>query len=249
MKNLRAVKICVFIVAVFCSSLPFSRTDYCAVRADEAGTFLRVISADTPFFLSETAEKPLFFLPYTYYVKAIERVGDLTRVEYGAVGRTIDGYVPTEKLFDDGLRVNQPFPEITVTTAENCVLYADFDLSVSLQFVFKDRNMYYYGEYFDSQGERIYYIGYNNRLGYVKETSLVPFTVPYHPNELTFLEEENPKPAEEQSSAANENSLFNLRVIIISLLSLAGITALFVAFGKKPKTNVAAGYYDENDYE
>ena len=249
-KVLRATKICcaalTFCYILLCSARP------CALpaKAEDFGTYLRVITSDTPFFRSAEEKEPLFFLPYTYYVKIIDYGAEFTRVEYGISGYAIDGYVPTEKLFRDGLEVKNPFPEITVTTAENAVLYADKELSLPLQHVFSERELFYYGEYLSAQGERIYYLGYNNRLGYVKEAALKPFTVPPHPNERTFLHEETPDNGSDDTEyAKTKDTLFNLRVIIIVLLAAAGITALFIAFAKKPKTNAAASYYDENDYE
>ena len=158
--------------------------------------------------------------------------------------------MPTEKVFRDGLEVKNPFPEITVTTAENTVLYADKELSSPLQHVFGERELFYYGEYLSAQGEIIYYLGYNNRLGYVRESALKPFTVPFHPNELTFLNSDTPDDVNDNPAhTETEDTVFNLRIIIIAVLAVAGITALFIAFAKKPKTNAAASYYDENDYE
>jgi hypothetical protein len=94
----------------------------------------------------------------------------------------------------------------------------------------------------------LYFVGYNSRLGYVKETDLYPFTVPNHPNELSFLTPEqpsnNPQPAPEQN-----NDFFSLKAIIVLCLIFAGIIALFIALKVKPEKNVAISYYDENDYE
>ena len=206
----------------------------------ETNGYLRVITDDTPFYADKTADAPLFYLPYTYYVRVMERGDFYTHVEYAVKGASIDGYVPTNKLFSDGLTVTNPFPSLNVTTP--------------LQYVFEGRSLYYYGKYLSAQGKTLYYVGYNDRLGYVKEEDLVPFTLTNHPNELTFLTPEEPEAAPETAETptqepAETQSVFNIRIAIIAVLGLAGFIALIVALGKKPKAAPAASYYDENDYE
>ena len=82
----------------------------------------------------------------------------------------------------------------------------------------------------------------------------MPFAVPNHPNELTFLvpaePEVEPTIAEEETDDVQKTeSVLNIRVAIIAVLGLAGVIALIVALGKKPKAAPAASYYDENDFE
>ena len=249
-----------FIVLAFCTAYLFAQATVYplqTVNAIETIEYLRVIDEDTPFYADKTSDNPLFYLPYTYYVRVLERGDFYTHVEYAVKGYSMDGYVPTNKLFYDGLTVTEPFPSVTVTTAGTTVLYKDDALSSSLQYIFEGRAMYYYGKYFSPQGKTLYYVGYNNRLGYVKEEDLMPFTINYHPNELTFLKSEEPEPdtsatdngTKTAEQPAENDAVFNLRIAIIVVLGLAGFIALAVALGKKPKTSPAASYYDENDYE
>lgn len=235
-------------------SLAVSGYTVTRASAEESSEYLRVINENTPFFSDKTTDTPLFYLPYTYYVRVLERGDVYTHVEYAVKGSAIDGYVPTEKLFDDGLTVSKPFPSVIVTTAETAVLYKDNALTSPLQYVFEGRSLYYYGKYVSLQGKTIYYVNYNDRLGYIKEESLVPFSIPTHPNELTFLStnetEADAVATEETKANANESeSTFNIRIAILIVLGLAGIIALVVALGKRPKPSPAASYYDENDFE
>ena len=224
------------------------------VSADDSNGYLRVITEDTPFYSDKNADAPLFYLPYTYYVKVLERGDFYTHVEYAVKGSSIDGYVPTNKLFEDGLAVSKPYPSIIVTTSETAVLYRDYALTSSIQYVFEGRNLYYYGKFQSLQGKTVYYVSYNDRLGYVKEEDLMPFAVPNHPNELTFIVPEEPEveptiAEEETDDVQKTESVLNIRVAIIAVLGLAGVIALIVALGKKPKAAPAASYYDENDFE
>lgn len=220
-----------------------------AAYTDVQTGYMRVITDDTPFYPDRNSVKPLFYLPYTYYVRILE-YGELTsHVEYAGGGAKIDGYVPTYKLFNDGLRVDEPYPEIDAVTAKTAVLYGDADLTNVLQYVFASRSLNFYGKYYSPQGNVLYYVGYNNKLGYVKEEDLVPFIIENHPNELTFIKKEEPEIVEQETESENTRNVTDLRILIIAVLGFAGIVALFVVLGRRPKPHPAASYYDENDYE
>lgn len=240
----------IFLTALYSLFTPFVfRTT--TANAETDAKFMRIITEDTPFYSDKTATEPLFYLPYTYYVKVLERGELFTHVEYADGGAAIDGYVPTEKLFDDGLEVAAPFPEIFPLTAKTAVLFKDAALTTSLQYIFEERKLFLYGKYLSPQGKTLYYVGYNDKLGYVKEEDVIPFSVPNHPNELTFIkpEQEEEKPPEESEKTPSPQSVFDLRIAIFVILGLAGVIALIFALNKKPKTSPAASYYDENDYE
>lgn len=229
----------------------FSAENPLKAYAIESGEYLRIITDDTPFYDDKTAETPLFYLPYTYYVRVLSRGELFSHVEYGSGGAAIDGFVPTDKLFYDGLTVENPFPDVKTLTADTAVLYKTAELSDTVQFVFEGRELYLYGKNFSPQGKILYYVGYNDKLGYVKEEDVLPFTVANHSNELTFLpsaSESTPEP-EQPSGKTQNDSVFNLRIAIFAVLGLAGVIALILALNKKPKTSPAASYYDENDYE
>lgn len=224
-------------------------------RAETSGAYMRVITQDTPFYADSSGTQLLFYLPYTYYVKILKKESGFSRIEINGTGATaaLDGYAPTDLLFSDGLEVKNPFVELEVTTASTAVLYADSSLSVALQYIFPSREMRYYGFLPTSEGSRIYYVSYNNRLGYVKESEIKPFVIPDHPNELTFIVKE-PDPVPETPSVGKDDepnaddATVNLRIVIIACLAFAGVIALFVAFKTKPPRK-KHNYYDENDYE
>ena len=238
-----------FILVIFVLAVvfpPFLIAGASSVKA--TGELRRVITDDTPFFSSTTSNTPLFYLPYTYYVRVLGDTGVFCHVEvYGDFeSPALDGFVPSEMLFSDGLSTATPFLSLSIRTASTAVLYADSTLTQPLQYVFADRNMKYYGKISSTQGIA-YYVSYNDRLGYVKEESVYPFTIPNHPNELTFLIPETP-PEEPKEEAINED-FFGLKIIIIVCLIFAGVIALFVALGKKPNTSHAPSYYDDNEYQ
>ena len=251
-KILRVLIFALFFLTAFFAIFNNAAENPSRVYATESGEYLRVITDDTPFYKDKSADTPLFYLPYTYYVRVLSRGELFSHVEYGSFGAAIDGYVPTDKLFYDGLSVENPFPNATTLTAGTAVLYKDAALTESVQFVFENRELYLYGAYSSPQGKPLYYVGYNGKLGYVKEEDLVPFTIANHPNELTFLTPEvepEPAAAETTPEEKEKDSVLNLRIAILAVLGLAGVIALILAVNKKPKAAPAASYYDENDYE
>lgn len=217
-----------------------------------ASEYRRVIDQKTPFFQSIHDSLPIFYLPYTYYVRIIGSQGELTHVQLhgdnGIAG--IDGYVPTDLLFYDGLEVANPFLNLDITTAGTTVLYQDQYLSIPSQYIFAERKLKYYG-HVNNSTENIYYVSYNNKLGYVRESEILPFVIPNHPNELTFIVEPTPPPVQEDpitTQPQTQSDAFGLKAIIIICLLFAGIIALFISLGKKNDT-VKTNYYEENDYE
>ena len=224
------------------------------VRA-EYSAYARIITEDTPFYRDKEGLNLLFYLPYTYYVRVLDDSEPLSHVECYGLGGTaaIDGYVPSAMLFYDGLSVKNPYADVKITATSTTVLYSDRLLTQAIQYIFDGRMMNYYGTLPITDDVNAFYVSYNDRLGYVKESEVLPFTIPNHPNELTFIEPEDPvtEPPETdgEDGKTTDGGGFDLRILIIACLAFAGIIALFIVFRKKPSARVAAGYYDENDYE
>lgn len=247
-----AVCVTLALITSLSATFSFPLTRLYAVAAD-SGAYARIITDDTPFYKDPLGMQLLFYLPYTYYVRVIDDKGTLAHVECCVDGAAaIDGYVPANMLFYDGQSVTSPYALVNITTAGTAVLYADYTLKTSVQYIFEGRTMQYYGVIPTGENSCIFYVSYNDRLGYVKESEVLPFEIALHPNELTFLPKEQPAPPAEslpEQSTAAENT-FDLKIIIIGCLIFAGIIAMFVAFRKKPSAAaVTVGYYDENDYE
>ncbi len=216
--------------------------------------YRRIITDDTPFFSDAGGTNLLFNLPYTYYVKVLTQGELYSHVEcYGSGSAiAIDGYVPTHMLYDDGLTVFNPYLEKEIHTITTAVLYADKSLTTPVQHLFASRALKYYGQITAIDGAVLFYVGYNNKLGYVEEWAVTPFEIPLHPNELTFIQPETPQeeqnPTTDNGSPSTE-SVATLRIIVIACLILAGLIALFVALKNKPKRQLNSSYYDENEYE
>ncbi|MBQ9514432.1 MAG: hypothetical protein IJR66_05620 [Clostridia bacterium] len=215
--------------------------------------YLRVINSETAFYSDENDESFLFYLPYTYYVKVIKIKENYLHVELLPENApSLDGYVKKNDLYEDGQEVVSPYPSLTIKTLNDCAFYKDKYCSNAMTYLFKDRSLNYYGYYKSGENQFVYFVSYNGKLGYVKESDVIPFDIVHHPNVLTFLEESDIAPETVSTFSPEEsedytNNHETLKLVIVILLMLAGALALFIAiFPKKPKKE--ENYYDENDF-
>lgn len=251
-KSLSKVSILLFICFLF------SPTTFYA-KAEQTKNYYRVIKEDAPFYESSSMQNILFFLEYTYYVNVIAEHGDLFQIEvFGDQNSpSFIGYTKKENLFKDDLAITNPYPSLSIKTCTSTVLYTDTHYLNKQVYLFAERNYTYYGKNYDNANNVLYLIGYEDKIGYVKESSVYPFIVENHPNKLTFLQVEEPKqevptvsPNQEikdKSVFADENTL--IKVGIICSLIVAGGIGLYVVTRKKEVKPKHTNYYDENEYE
>ena len=221
---------------------------YSPVYANFQTEYMRVVDDTTPFYKNIDDNEPLFYLPFSYYVKIISHSGDYYHIEiHGDNGQVaIDGYAKSERLVYDNLPVISPYLKLNITTACTTVLFSDKTLSTPIQYIYAERTLYYYGEIVSEQG-KLFYVGYNNKLGYVKESDIYPFIIKNHPNDLPSSSLDTP--VEEIASATEKNGFFGLRAIIVVCLIFAGVIALFIALKNSHDKQKNINYYEENDYE
>lgn len=226
--------------------------------ATSANAYARVINDTTPIFSDNAGKNLLFYLPYTYYVKILGEENEYYHVEYGGYSNnpTIDGYVLKTALYFDDQEVLSPYPNVTVVSLESCTLYTSAKMDTPVKHIFANRTIKPYGINYAPNGSVIYFITYNDTLGYVYESHVAPFTIKNHDNPLTFLDKEvTPQPETPQTDTTikNENKntdFLSLRIVIIVCLVFAGVIALFVAIKNASKKHAdSASYYEENDYE
>lgn len=223
-------------------------------NADEPNFYMRVIDENTAIYKDKYCEDLLFYLPYTYYVKILSfnELSVFVEIFVNNSTPSIDGYVKKDLLFNDYTSPDKPYVDLTLTTVSIAVLYSDLSLSNEICYIFENRNLTFYGRAFDQNNNYYYFVSYNNKLGYVKESVIMPFVIENHPNELTFLPPEIPEeipPEDNLKPENNVDSLFTLKVIIIVCLVFAVIIGFFLALRKKPSDSFNQNYFDENDYE
>ncbi len=236
---------------LFITSSIFSVVSPARISLASTYRYLRVIDNETPFYADEHGTKLLFYLPYTYYVKLLYPGEIYSHIEYSVNGIAIDGYTLSSKLFEDNQYTAKPYLNKTITTCSTAMLYSTVTDKQPIQYIFAERDLYYFGKY-EINSENYYYVSYNNRLGYVNESQVYPFVIPEHPNELTFIQPDEPSTdvdVEENVSSDDGISDSTLRFIIIGCLIVAGFIALFIALYPKKRKENCSNYYNERDGE
>lgn len=225
------------------------------VHAD--GTeYYRVIKENANLYESPSMTTVLFILPYTYYVNVIGEKGNLYKIEIYGEGSapSFFGYTEKENLMLETMEVSSPYPKIQIMTSMSTVLYSDAFCTDKLNYIFPERKLTYFGSVYNDDGSLSYLICYGEKLGYIKENAVYPFSIPNHPNPLTFIKEEKEEDNQEASSkdvteSTNYSNNDLLKIGIFCSLLVAGVLGLYVAVRKKDKKTKTVNYYDENDYE
>lgn len=205
--------------------------------AEDAAEYLRVEKEGVVFYESADELSPLFFLPYSYYVKKCGEAGDFYHVEaYGENGTpAIDGYVKKSDVNVANSPVS-PFLSLSVLTETSSALYETPALSTVAQVVFKNREVAYYGDYVSDSGARLYYVYYNGKTGYLQEDALAPFTVPAHPTPVSV---ENPT-----ESIENETEILKIAVVCSLIVATLSFFTLIVVPEKKEKSGLKTTFDD-----
>ena len=215
----------------FCNDLPTSKA--------EQSVYMRVVDSTTPFFLSDTDSQPLFYLPCSYFVKVLDQTEHFYHIEcFGNNTPAIDGLVPKEKLVSVDYQVQEPYMNTCVTTSSSCMLYADSSAKQSIYHIFPQRTLNLYGLLSREGEENLYLVCYNNKIGYVKESCLNPFTMPTHP--IPLPQEQKPQKVETTINQSPSIGFDGLKTAIIICLSLAGVIALCLVVKRKNKQDGAS---------
>ena len=211
--------------------------NFSPVTAHAETPYLRVTETGVYFFAEPVLGTEVFELPTSYYVKNVGEVGDFYHIEcYGASSFTplLDGYVLKTSVTPSN--TDNPYLSLTVKTANSTVMYEDFSLTKSIQYIFKERTLGYYGMMNTDQGI-IYFVSYNSKIGYVKEVDLSPFSVPLHPTPIETKSPPNSQPQSPSDSTQNNQNGASLKITVIVSLGLATliILALIVVPEKKSR--------------
>ncbi|PWM70537.1 MAG: hypothetical protein DBX59_10665 [Bacillota bacterium] len=229
----------------------FAATASPPIKTDALSAYGRAIERDVGFYKDPQAKELLFYLPYTYYVKIDEKSETISRAELFSGGYStpaIDGYVYTADLYYEADAPVSPFFEKTLTTAAPAGLYADCEGKQLLRHIFENRTLKFYGCAYDADGNAVYFVDYNNELGYVKEECVFPFEIAPHPTPLPVTEEPEPTPPPEEPTAPEEGLGLKIAVIVSLVLAVAVILVFSVRPAKKKEEFYEESAYNDNEY-
>ena len=163
---------------------------------------------------------------------------------YGNNTPAVDGYVKADLVIAYDQTPYDPYANLSLTTTTHTTLYSDADCTKKIQVVFADRQLNYYGSYINDWGERLFFVHYNNKYGYVKEVDVAPFTIPPHP--IPIIDESTDPP---QQTGQTSSTTALIRTAIIICVSVAGFLAIIIVYKKKSDNPTQIQALPERDYE
>ena len=215
------------------------------VRAEESGEaaspaaeeYAVAARNDVWLYSEENEESGLFLLPYTYYVRVLERGEEYSAVVYGedaAPYRTVEGYCKTDLLTFVGFIPERPFLKLEVT-----LTYTVPGTSSEMgngTFDEIERTFHYYGtSYLGTQ--RYFYVLSDGVFDYIPAARDVNYEL--NTDYLTDVSAPAEElPVEEESSSALSG--IEIAALILGILAVAAI-AFFVLRGRKAPSAAAEG--------
>ena len=205
------------------------------VRAEEAASPAAEVYAvaarnDVWLYTEENEESGLFLLPYTYYVRVVERGEPFSAVVYGtdeAPYRAVKGYCKTALLTFVGFVPKRPFLKLEVT-----VTYTVPGTSSEMgngTFDEIERSFHYYGtSYLGTQ--RYFYVLSDGVFDYIPAARDVNYEL--NTDYLTDVSGPAEEPPAEEEATSSALSGIEIAALILGILAVAAI-AFFVLRGRK----------------
>ena len=205
------------------------------VRAEETQTPAAEVYAvaarnDVWLYAEENEESGLFLLPYTYYVRVVERGEPFSAAVYGtdeAPYRAVKGYCKTALLTFVGFVPKRPFLKLEVT-----VTYTVPGTSSEMgngTFDEIERSFHYYGtSYLGTQ--RYFYVLSDGVFDYIPAARDVNYEL--NTDYLTDVSGPAEEPPVEEEATSSALSGIEIAALILGILAVAAI-AFFVLRGRK----------------
>ena len=183
---------------------------------------------DVWLYTEENEESGLFLLPYTYYVRVLERGEEFSAVVYGedaAPYRTVEGYCKTEMLTFVDFIPERPFLKLEVTVTYTVPGPSEMGNGTFDEI---ERTFHYYGtSYLGTQ--RYFYVLSDGVFDYIPAARDVNYEL-----NTDYLEEtvapapDDPSPEAEPSGPTG----WQIAALTLGILAVAAI-AFFVLRGKR----------------
>ena len=245
-------RIIVIVFAILYLILPFGFTKSNAVFGNSE-CYYRVLKDNVYLYADNNLEKPMFKIPYTYYVKAENINGNIVRVVYGddqADYPVIVGYMDLNDLTLSQTTPLNPFAILKISTSTQDVLFADIDKKKAYFNVPSETFMIYYGEILDKESNVTIMVYCKNKLGYLDKNCANSFSIPLNTDPLPEPENEEPTTPSDTTNIEKPSSELgeHLQILIIVGISTVCISVVYALF--KPTKNKTAKqneYFEEGE--
>lgn len=208
--------------------LPLSVSDE-ELPAPASEVYAVAARSDVWLYAEESEESGLFLLPYTYYVRVLERGEEYSSVVYGediAPYRTVEGYCKTDMLTFVGFIPERPFLKLEVTVTYTVEGAASEMGNGTFDEI--ERTFHYYGtSYLGTR--RYYYVLSDGVFDYIPAERDVTFEL----NTDYLAETVAPVPEEPAPEPSAALSPVGIAALIVGIAALSAIV-FFVLRGRKP---------------
>ena len=215
----------------------FCKTTFSERQAFALSRYAMVVTDNATLYADASASLARFIVDKSYFVSVSDVVGDYARVRY-MEGFTdapaIEGYVKLSELSFFEKEVSSPYPDVTVETVSDAVLFSDPELTKPHSVVPCGAKVRYFGRYTTPTADLIY-VYYRSAVGYIKADCLKGFDLPLHAeyDKLFSFTETSDSVKEVNGSAPSstedkiKTSPDAVQIIVIALIILIGLTVLY----------------------
>lgn len=240
--------------------LPKTRQN--AVFAEALPEYVRVTNSNTYLYAEPSTSKPMFALPYTYYVKVTGVEGEFYRVEVIPDSANFDkliGYVLASAVTSATAPAAPLYPAATikVTTSSARIFLEPLTNSTALLSATNSQSMKYYGRIIVDSVEW-YFVAYGDYLGYVASVNMSSPSIANHPTPLKTAniepDEIPEQPIDEKPPVTDpmtddgkvdpaepitevEQSFDKIQLALILLITIPSIVIVFVLFAPNRNKN------------
>lgn len=222
--------------------------------------YSRILSEDVMMYMDSSLSVPWFTLPYSYYVKVLSVSGTSAKVEYRGDNPSrpsAKGYIKTEDLNFTEEIPQTPYPAVTLTVNQTCLLYKDSDFTIT-ETITQNSTADYYGTLTRHNGEKYIYCLVNTTfgdkyLGYMSINSVFPFSIPTLNVERKIDSSEDEESVPETNSEISSASGNSVQIVIIIAVSAVAISIVYLLFrpsGKRAAKDeaITSNEFGDDDY-
>lgn len=223
---------------------------YTGATTGYEGKYARVITDDCALYADQSLKVIKYIIPETYCVKLTSVGTETSRVTYmdgNSLVPCSEGYVKNINLHFLDETPETIYPDITLTTTGNAVLFTDTALTNPKTVIETGVTGTYYGE-ITILGASYVYVYINGYAGYVRKDGFASFTVP----EVVFEVEPDPDTDQSDDSTGETvqntaNTFSESEIIVAGALIITGLIVMFFILKPQDK-NGGRKPFDDGDY-
>lgn len=213
-------------------------------------SFAMITDKNTAFFADASQQMQKCVLPFGYYVKVVSVGTEYSRVIYMDNSTEYPasyGYVLTANLKLNQTPTTTPYPEVTLTTRADDVIFATATLDAPLAVIQQNSTAVFYGE-LATPSQTLVYVYANGYIGYMRKSSFIDYALPPHPDSatLTATPPETPSPST-QTDLPQSHAQNTAQVALTFCIILVGLCLIYLALKPDRLKRNELSFFGEKD--